>query len=74
MVYGHVSYLKTWISTANGVLLRKRSFVFVAWVMIIIQKIAKKEENMKYKILTRTITSCYILRRKMIQQKEKEME
>ena len=42
--------------------------------MIIIQKIAKKEENMKYKILTRTITSCYILRRKMIQQKEKEME
>ena len=29
---------------------------------------------MEYKIVTRTITSCHIFRRKMIQQKEVKME
>ena len=73
MVYGHVKCFKEWISIINGMLLRKKNFAFVAWVMIIIQKIAK-EENVEYKIVTRVITSCYIFRRKMIQQKEVEME
>ena len=74
MVYGHVKCFKKWVSIINGMLLRKRNFAFVAWMMIIIQKIAKEEENVEYKIVTRAITSCYILRRKMIQQKEVEME
>ena len=50
-------------------LLRKRSFDLVACVMIITQKVVKKEENVEYMIVTRAITSCYIFRRKMIQQK-----
>ena len=70
MVYGHVVCFKEWISIIYGMLLRKRNFAFVAWVMIIIQKIAKEEENVEYKIVTRAITSCCIFRRKMIQQKE----
>ena len=37
-------------------------------------KDSKEEENVEYKIVTRVITSCYIFRRKMIQQKEVEME
>ena len=74
MVYGHVKCFKEWISIINGMLLRKKNFAFVAWVMIIIQKIAKEEENLEYKIVARAITSCYIFRRKMIQQKEVEME
>ena len=45
MVYGHVKCFKGWISTINGVLLRKRNFAFVAWKMIITQKIAKEEEH-----------------------------
>ena len=45
MVYGHVKCFKEWISIINGLLLRKKNFAFVAWVMIIIQKIAKEEEN-----------------------------
>ena len=55
-------------------LLRKRSFDLVACVMIITQKVVKKEENVEYMIVTRAITSCYIFRRKMIQQKQVEME
>ena len=43
MVYGHVKCFKEWISIINGMLLRKKNFAFVAWVMIIIQKIAKKK-------------------------------
>ena len=74
MVYGHVKGFKEWISTINGMLLRKRSFDLVACVMIITQKVVKKEENVEYMIVTRAITSCYIFRRKMIQQKEVEME
>ena len=74
MVYDHVKCFKEWISIINGMLLRKRNFAFVAWVMIIIQKIPKEEENVGYKIVTRAITSCYIFRRKAIQQKEVEME
>ena len=76
MVYGHVKCFKEWISIINGMLLRKRNFAFVAWVMIIIQrtKIAKEEENKEQKIVTRAITSCYIFKKKMIQQKEVEME
>ena len=73
MVYDHVKCFKERISI-NGMLLRKINFAFVAWVMIIIQKIAKEEENLEYKIVARAITSCYIFRRKMIQQKEVEME
>ena len=45
MAYGHVKCFKDWISIINGLLLRKKNFPFVAWVMIIIQKIAKEEEN-----------------------------
>ena len=63
MVYGHVKCFKEWISIINGMLLRKKNFAFVAWVMIIIQKIAKEEENVEYKIVTRAFTSCYIFRR-----------
>ena len=74
MVYGHVKCFKEWISIINGMLLRKRNFAFVAWVMIIIQKIAKEEENVKCKIVTRSITSYCVFRRKMIQQKEVETE
>ena len=74
MVYGHVKGFKEWISTINGMLLRKRSFDLVACVMIITQKVVKEEENVEYMIVTRAITSCYIFRRKMIQQKEVEME
>ena len=74
MVYGHVKCFKEWISIINGMLLRKKNFAFVAWAMIIIQKIAKEEENVEYEIVTRVITSCYIFRRKIIQQKEVEME
>ena len=74
VVYDHVKCFKEWISIINGMLLRKKNFAFVAWVMIIIQKIAKEEENLEYKIVARVITSCYIFRRKMIQQKEVEME
>ena len=74
MVYGHVKCFKGWISTINAVLLRKRNLAFVAWVMFITQKIAKEEGNVEYKILTRTITSCYIFKRKITQQKEVEME
>ena len=74
MVYGHVKGFIEWISTINRMLLRKRSFDLVACVMIITQKVVKKEENMEYMIVTRAITSCYIFRRKMIQQKEVEME
>ena len=33
----------------------KKEKLFVAWVMIITQKIAKEEENVEYKIVTRTI-------------------
>ena len=74
MVYGHVKGFKEWISTINGMLLRKRSFDLVACVMIITQKVVKEEENVEYMIVTRAITSCYIFRRKMIQQKQVEME
>ena len=74
VVYGHVTCFKEWISIINGMLLRKRNFAFVAWVMIIIQKIAKEEENVKCKIATRSITSYCVFRRKMIQQKEVETE
>ena len=74
MVYGHVKGFIEWISTINRMLLRKRSFDLVACVMIITQKVVKKEENVEYMIVTRAITSCYIFRRKMIQQKEVEME
>ena len=56
MVYYHVKCFKEWILIVNGMLLRKRNFAFVAWVMIIIQKIAKEEENLKCKIATRSIT------------------
>ena len=73
-MYGHVKGFKEWISTINGMFLRKRSFDLVACVMIITQKVVKKEENVEYMIVTRAITSCYIFRRKMIQQKEVEME
>ena len=45
MVYDHVKCFKEWTSIINGMLLRKKNFAFVAWVMIIIQKIAKEEEN-----------------------------
>ena len=48
MVYINVKCFKEWISTINGMLLRKRNFAFVAWVMIITQKIAKEEENVEY--------------------------
>ena len=58
MVYSHVECFKGWVSTINGVFLRKRNFAFVAWVMIITQKIAEEEKNVEYKIVTRTITSC----------------
>ena len=44
MVYGHVKCFKEWISIINGMLLRKKNFAFVAWVMIIIQKIQKKKK------------------------------
>ena len=74
MVYGHVKCVKGWISTINLLLLRKKNFSFVAWVMIITQKIAKEDENVKYKSVTRTITSCYIFRRKLTQQIEVDME
>ena len=74
MVYYHVKCFKEWILIVNGMLLRKRNFAFVAWVMIIIQKIAKEEENVKCKIATRSITSYCVFRREMIQQKEVEME
>ena len=47
MVYCHVKCLKGWISTINGVLLRKRNFVFVTCVMIILQTIAKEKENVE---------------------------
>ena len=47
MVYGNVKYFKEWISTVSGVLLRKKNFVSVAWVMIITQKTAKEEENVE---------------------------
>ena len=73
-MYGHVKGFIEWISTINRMLLRKRSFDLVACVMIITQKVVKKEENVEYMIVTRAITSCYIFRRKMIQQKEVEME
>ena len=53
MVYGHVKCFKEWISTINGMLLRKRNIAFVPWMMIISQKIAKEEENVEYKIVTR---------------------
>ena len=33
----------------------KKEKLFVAWVMIITQKIAKEEENVECKIVTRTI-------------------
>ena len=52
----------------------KKEKLFVAWVMIITQKIAKEDENVKYKSMTRTITSCYIFRRKLTQQIEVDME
>ena len=58
MVYGHVKCFKGWIPTINGVLLRKRNFDFVTWVMIITQKIAKEKENVEQRIVTRTITNC----------------
>ena len=74
MVYGHVKCVKGWISTINLLLLRKKNFSFVAWVMIITQKIAKEDENVEYKSVTRTITSCYIFRRKLTQQIEVDME
>ena len=64
-VYGHVKCFKEWVSTTTGVLLRI-NFAPVAWVMIITQKIAKEEENVEYKIVIRTITSCDIFRRKVI--------
>ena len=50
MVYGHVKCFKEQISIINGMLLRKINFAFVAWVMIVIQKIAKEEGNLDYKI------------------------
>ena len=74
MVYGYVKYFKGWMSTTNGMLSRRRNFVSVAWVMIIILKIAKEEENVEYQIVTRSITNCYISRRRMIQKKVVEME
>ena len=73
-MYGHVKGFKEWISAINGMFLRKRSFDLVACVMIITQKVVKEEENVEYMIVTRAITSCYIFRRKMIQQKEVEMD
>ena len=48
MVYGHAKCFKGWISTINGVLLRKEKFTSVSWVMIITQKIAKKDKNVEY--------------------------
>ena len=74
MVYGNAKCFKGWVSTIHRVLLRKRNLASVAWVMIITPKIAKEEENGEYKIVTRTITSCNIFRRKMIQQNEIKME
>ena len=72
-----VKCFKGWISKINGVLLRKRNFAFVCFCYLggdHYSKDSKKEENVEYKIVTRTITSCYIFRRKMIQQKEVEIE
>ena len=43
MVYGHVKCFKELISTINGMLLRKRNFAFVAWVMTITAKIAEEK-------------------------------
>ena len=52
---------------------KKEKLCFCCLADDITQKIAK-EENVEYKIGIRTITSCYIFRRKMIQQKEVKME
>ena len=74
MVYGYVKYFIGWMSATNGMLSRRRNFVSVAWVMIIILRIAKEEENVGYQIVTRNITNCYISRRRMIQKKVVELE
>ena len=63
MVYDHVKCFKGWIAKINGVLLRKRNFAFVCFCCLggdHYLKDSKKEESVEYKIVTRTITSCYI--------------
>ena len=57
MVYGYVKYFIGWMSATNGMLSRRSNFVSIAWVMIIILRIAKEEENVGYQIVTRNITN-----------------
>ena len=48
MVYINVKCFKEWISTINGMLLRKRNLAFFARVIIITQNIAKEEEYVEF--------------------------